>query len=380
MTTYLAKKVVTSSDIPAKTAVNTVLYQVDGVVTPNLLITDPILGTSYTAITGIAWGAPTLFTSDVTGTVALSTEWADDVTAKDLPGSKHSILITQQAVAYAGVTSVKAIDIDNRRLNGEYYWTRTAWNAAITTVINGVTIKPEERIEGVVLPFPTNGVYTDILAWKTAGYVEFKEPFKNSVRIHFSKNGGFADPLLTLNAPSRATATFSDCTYATGIYYLNRDDPQFNGNIPALQFYVEGMAVPYVRKTGDVYDIPEGTSSYSNNPARCLLDYLLNTKYGKGLAVTQLDLKSFYDAAFICDQVMVDAVPNQGPFYAGGTHNVKRYECNLALDSSKSIRDNINILLGTMQDANLIWSGGKYKLTLAAPNLWGISGSVSTLV
>ena len=41
----------------------------------------------------------------------------------------------------------------------------------------------------------------------------------------------------------------------------------------------------------------EQTASYQTNPAWCLLDYLTNARYGKGLAITEIDLQSFYDAS-----------------------------------------------------------------------------------
>ena len=47
-------------------------------------------------------------------------------------------------------------------------------------------------------------------------------------------------------------------------------------------------------------NLSEQTASFSTNPAFCLLDYLRNERYGKGIATTDIDLQSFYDAFQVC--------------------------------------------------------------------------------
>jgi hypothetical protein len=49
------------------------------------------------------------------------------------------------------------------------------------------------------------------------------------------------------------------------------------------------------------------------------------------------------------------------------TRNLPLYECNLILDTSGSVRDNVTEILATMGDADLVWSGGVYKLQLQYP-------------
>jgi hypothetical protein len=46
------------------------------------------------------------------------------------------------------------------------------------------------------------------------------------------------------------------------------------------------------------------------------------------------------------------------------TAPLKKYECNIVLDTSKSISENIKSILLSMPEASLIWSGGKYKLLM----------------
>ena len=47
-------------------------------------------------------------------------------------------------------------------------------------------------------------------------------------------------------------------------------------------------------------NLSEQTASFSTNPAFCLLDYLRNERYGKGIATSSIDLQSFYDASQVC--------------------------------------------------------------------------------
>lgn len=197
------------------------------------------------------------------------------------------------------------------------------------------------------------------------------EKFIHGHRIHTYNSGGIADPMHTANG-GLATSVFTDTCYASMMFRLNREDPQY-GTIPSVQFYVEGQEVYGI--TGSLGSRTlTGSKSYSNNPALCLLDYLLNSKYGKGLSLSEIDLESFYQASLLCGKVVQTAMPENGKLWTekGKTadRDINLYECNLTIDTSKSIRDNIEVMLETMPGAELVWSGGKYKLQLNYPTEW----------
>ena len=228
-----------------------------------------------------------------------------------------------------------------------------------------------------------------------------------------------------------STNRFTGAAFCSSVFKLNRDEPQYSG-IPTLQWLVKGMKVRTVIKSGSTYTL-NTTYSYTNNSAYCLLDYLLNEEYGRGLTVDEVDLKSFYDAAQVCDlEVMSNALtagdvneakpvysysaqaafPSFGvqpyqedflylaldtgllyeitsvssgtPTYAEttapGRRDVSLYECNLTLDTGDSIRNNIERIMGTMNLAELVWTGtGKYKLILNYPeNAAQLAALVST--
>jgi hypothetical protein len=133
-----------------------------------------------------------------------------------------------------------------------------------------------------------------------------------------------------------------------------------------MSFILRGRKVRQVNLSGSTYSI--GSYIDSNNPALCLLDYLLNADFGRGLSTSEVDLKSFYDAAVICGTTVttrnVGGVINGGD----GTRAIPIYECNVTLSPADTIRDNIEIIMNTMAAAELTWtSDGKYKLQVEYP-------------
>lgn len=183
--------------------------------------------------------------------------------------------------------------------------------------------------------------------------------------IRTFKDGGTADAVATANGiPS--TNTFTGTSFASATFKLNRDDPQYNG-LPQMGFIVEGRKVRPVTFNGSSYSL--GAYSYSNNPALCLLDYLLNDDFGRGLSTSEVDLQSFYESAIVCGTTVstgraVSGVINGGPT----TRDIPLYECNITLSSDNKIRDNIESIMNTMALAELTWSSeGKYKLLVEYP-------------
>jgi hypothetical protein len=182
--------------------------------------------------------------------------------------------------------------------------------------------------------------------------------------VHYA--GNKADSIAVVAAPERKDAIFTDTAYATVVIKLNRDDPQFGG-VPDVAFFIEGKLVR------DLTNGQLGSRIYSNNPALVLLDYLLD--YRK-LSPDQIDLVSFQEAANTCNKPVLSNAIVGGNFYRPAlstsfqqTRPISLYECNIVLDSSKPHRENIEAILETMGDARLVWSQGKYKLSLQYPGV-----------
>ena len=269
----------------------------------------------------------------------------------DLSGSKHEFLVTQQAICFGGIERCYAIDIDERRIDGEYV----------------------NEYNEVVYPADINNLPTG---------TTLMSPYTHGCKVNVYYDGNIADTLMTNNDIARTSATFTNIAYATCVYRLNRDEPQFSGS-PSAQFYIEGLRVSGLVINGSNYYMTS-TKSYSNNPALCLLDYLTNTVYGRGLAkvavgdtydVPELDLNSFHRAYLVCERVVRTDIAPEGKLWRGktGNHSVKKFECNTSLESTNTIRSNVEILLDIMGDAQLVWSGGKYKLILEYPDVFDIS-------
>ena len=121
------------------------------------------------------------------------------------------------------------------------------------------------------------------------------------------------------------------------------------GGIPVVQAKVKGKKVVTLAS-----NLSEQTASFSTNPAFCLLDYLRNERYGKGIATANLDLQSFYDASQVCETQVT-------PFSGGSDINI--FDCNAVVDTSKKVLDNVRDIIKGMR-GYLPYVQGKYKLVI----------------
>lgn len=193
-------------------------------------------------------------------------------------------------------------------------------------------------------------------------------------------NGGVSSNV-SKNFSDRVNAYFTGVAYTNIFVKADRDNPR---DIPKLAFYIEGRKIREITRSGTspnyTYSVTP-TRIYSTNPALCLLDYLLEDLADpvlnistKSLSISEIDLESFYNAAQVCNKIVQQNVrvggkiwqPTNG-FRSVTQRNLPLYECNLIIDTSKPIRDNIEDILNTMGDARLVWSLGKYKLLLQYP-------------
>ena len=198
-----------------------------------------------------------------------------------------------------------------------------------------------------------------------------RQEYRHGLKIVVHNEGGIPDSMIQANFAGRAEARFTDVAHAAMVFNLDRDDPQFSG-APNVNFLIEGRKVFTVIQVGGSYGLST-ERTYSINPAYCLLDYLMDARYGQGLTLSELSLESFYNAAQICERAAGSA-PVAGHIWknTSGTRNqstniFKIFECNVVLDTANTVRENVNALLGTMQGARLVWAGGVYKLSLVYP-------------
>jgi hypothetical protein len=190
---------------------------------------------------------------------------------------------------------------------------------------------------------------------------------KRGIRINgFYGDQNTADNFVYEHFPDRKNSVFTNAAYLSGVIQYDRDDPQFS-DIPAIQAFIEGRKVLPITSTTTI----GGSRVYSNNPAEVLLDYLLDSDFGAGLSLSEIDLESFYASKLTCNQTVKTNVPVAGsiwePTTGGGVSlrsTVPLYECNIILDTEEAVRDNVNKILQTMGDARLVWIQGKYRLVM----------------
>ena len=119
--------------------------------------------------------------------------------------------------------------------------------------------------------------------------------------------------------------------------------------IPRIKVKIKGKKVVTLNSS-----LVESSPTFSTNPAFCILDYLRNERYGKGLATTDVDLQSFYDASVVC--------ATQVTPYSGGS-DINIFDTNYALDTGRKIIENLREMIKGCR-GYLPFAQGKYKLII----------------
>jgi hypothetical protein len=142
----------------------------------------------------------------------------------------------------------------------------------------------------------------------------------------------------------------------------------------AVAFAEDFPEIEFVGKGKKVYDPRTATTAYSNNAALCIADVLLNSRYGYGCSLSDIDTSTNVGglqwAADICDENVNLA--------GGGTE--KRYTVNGVFDMDMTPDEILDDMLSAM-GGHIHWSGGKWRffpaeyitpsLTLTADDLRG---------
>jgi hypothetical protein len=175
--------------------------------------------------------------------------------------------------------------------------------------------------------------------------------YKNSeslirVEPHYGTDGQSASTLLSTLANWGSNHKLSGLCYLAIRFKWNQD--AFTG-VPKVQAKIQGKKVVYYNSS-----LVAQSPAYSTNPAWCLLDYLTNTRYGKGLSISEMDLQSFYDASLVCETQVTP--------YSGGS-DINIFDTNTALDTSQKIIDNVREILKGCR-GYLPYTQGTYKLII----------------
>ena len=150
-----------------------------------------------------------------------------------------------------------------------------------------------------------------------------------TVEPHFGTDAQSASSLLSTLTNWTSLHKLSGISYLALRFKYNGD---VWGSIPKVQAKIKGKKVVTYNNS-----LVAQTASYSTNPSWCILDYLTNTRYGKGLTTSEIDLQSFYDSSLICETQVTP--------YSGAGSDINIFDCNTAVDTSRSLIANIRELI-----------------------------------
>ena len=163
---------------------------------------------------------------------------------------------------------------------------------------------------------------------------------------HYGTDGQSASTLLSTLSNWGSNHKLSGLCYLAIRFKWNQD--AFTG-IPKVQAKIKGKKIVSYNSS-----LVAQSPAYSTNPAWCLLDYLTNARYGKGLSISDIDLQSFYDASVICTTQVT-------PY--SGASDINIFDTNAVIDTSAKVIDNVRELIKGCR-GYLPYSAGKYSLII----------------
>ena len=199
----------------------------------------------------------------------------------------------------------------------------------------------DDRLVEFELPF-SHGTVTEVDPYDETYYRDGESWIQ--VQPFLGKDDQVASSILTSQTNWGTNHRLRGVAYLAFRFKWNQD---LFGAIPNIKAVVKGKKV---------YDPRTTTTAYSNNSALCLLDYLRNSRYGKGLPddAFETNFQSFQDAANTCETQVTP--------YSGGS-DINLFETNGVLDTSQKVIDNVKKLLNPMR-AFFTYTEGVYKLKI----------------
>jgi hypothetical protein len=181
-----------------------------------------------------------------------------------------------------------------------------------------------------------------------------------SIQGFFGLDNQSASSLLDETTNWTSDHKLSGLAYVALRFKWNQD--AFNG-LPEVRVTVRGKKVydPRLDSTkggsGSHRQDTASTWAYSNNSSLVLLDYLRNSRYGKGLPndAFETNYDSFKTSANTCDTQVTP--------YSGATADINLFETNAVIDSEKKVLENVRELLVPMR-AIFNYTQGKYKVII----------------
>jgi hypothetical protein len=147
-----------------------------------------------------------------------------------------------------------------------------------------------------------------------------------TITKHLGTPGEAADAALTADVPKWTSACkLSNCAY---LYVKLKYDRNAFSGLPTITADVRGRTL---------YDPRDGQTRYSNNPALVLRDYLSNTIYGRGIAISAIDDTSIAAAANACD-VRITAPSFSDIFTVSTTTEALTFSQPIPIDTGDGVK------------------------------------------
>ena len=181
-----------------------------------------------------------------------------------------------------------------------------------------------------------------------------------SIQGFFGLDNQSASSLLDETTNWTSDHKLSGLAYVALRFKWNQD--AFNG-LPEVRVTVRGKKIydPRLDSTkggsGSHRQDDPTTWAYSANSSLVLLDYLRNSRYGKGLPndAFETNYDSFKTSANTCDTQVTP--------YTGAVSDINLFETNAVIDSEKKVLENVRELLVPMR-AIFNYTQGKYKVII----------------
>ena len=205
----------------------------------------------------------------------------------------------------------------------------------------------EVRVDDQVVTWAstlTDGTEVEVGSGDSNFYKDSESLIK--IEPHFGTDGQSASSILSTLSNWGSNHKLSGIAYLGLRFKWNQD--VFSG-IPKIQAKIKGKKVVAYNSS-----LVAQSPAHSSNPAWCLLDYLTNSRYGKGLTTNEINLQSFYDASQVCETQVTP--------YSGGS-DINIFDTNAVIDTSKKLLENVRELLKGCR-GYLPYTQGKYNLII----------------
>jgi hypothetical protein len=246
--------------------------------------------------------------------------------------------------------------------NNKYLWTAYSFCEGLVEGINEIWLDDVQLSASIVANLNAGNI-VDVADSKFAGRVKLQ--WFPGVFFSNPASSNIGTTSILAEAPSwKSTMVYNGVAVLMVRYewkaittQAEADANPFSGNIPQIQLSILGKRVASLRTGAGTENSSYGGAGYierySTNPAECLLDYLRNPRYGKGLANTDIDWTSFYVAAQKCNQEISYTSSVKGPILT----------MNMVIDTNQSLFQTTKALLQNFR-AYLPYVQGKYKLKI----------------